>query len=34
MATDLLIWLSVVTMVVGYILGIYVGRHYNEFTEE
>lgn len=34
MPTDLLIWLSVVTMVVGYILGIYVGRHYNEFTEE
>lgn len=29
-----LIWLSVVTMIVGYILGIYVGRHYNEFTEE
>lgn len=29
-----LVWLSVVTMVVGYILGIYVGRHYNEFTEE
>lgn len=29
-----LIWLSVVTMVVGYIMGIYVGRHYNEFTKE
>lgn len=29
-----LVWLSVVTMVVGYILGIYVGRHYNEFTNE
>ena len=29
-----LIWLSVVTMVVGYILGIYVGRHYIEFTKE
>ena len=29
-----LIWLSVATMVVGYILGIYVGRHYKEFTEE
>ena len=29
-----LVWLSVVTMVVGYILGIYVGRHYNEFTKE
>lgn len=29
-----LVWLSVVTMIVGYILGIYVGRHYNEFTKE
>lgn len=29
-----MVWLSVVTMVVGYILGIYVGRHYNEFTKE
>ena len=29
-----MVWLSVATMIVGYILGIYVGRHYNEFTEE
>ena len=32
--TDVLIWLPLATLVAGYIIGIYVGRHYNEFTEE
>ena len=34
MPTDLLIWVAIVMTIVGYCLGIYVGRHYNEFTKE
>ena len=31
---DALIWLPLITLTAGYIIGIYVGRHYDKFTEE
>lgn len=34
MEIDILIWCVPSALVLGYVLGIYVGRNFNKFTEE
>lgn len=31
---DMMIWLPIISLTVGYIVGIYVGRNFEKFTEE
>lgn len=31
---DVMIWLPIISLIVGYIVGIYVGRNFKKFTEE
>ena len=31
---DMMIWLPIISLTVGYIAGIYVGRNFKKFTEE
>jgi hypothetical protein len=31
---DVMIWLPIISLTVGYIVGIYVGRNFKKFTEE
>ena len=31
---DMMIWLPIISLTIGYIAGIYVGRNFKKFTEE